>query len=262
MSRSAASRSDNNVRARKETLKRRAHCNFFHIQVAAGSGFAFRRGRIPIDLDGILLAAIIANAQNPAALALHVLDEDILPVALARDPHGDRHVRLADGVGRDQQLLRERVPLLQVLDLLLRKVERRVRLLEHVLQALIRRLPGLEPQVADDLVLHLRGQLPKRRRAHVKVLRTHLLDERPQLVLSGQARIRDRGPRRLGHALLEIDRGQSIGVVVMPAVFGLGERGRTRCRTVLFVFPARRFGRPGHPGRVASQVFQIHRILV
>ena len=247
----------------EKTFGRREHCNLFHIQVTAVSGLAFRRGRIPIDLDGIILAAaLITNPQDPAALPLHVLDEDVLPVPLARYPNGNRDVRLADGVRGDQQLLRERVPLLEVLDLLLREIQGRVRLLEHVLQALVRRLAGLETEVADDLVLHLGGELPKGRRGDVKVLRTHLLDERAQLVLGGQARIGDRGPRHLGHPLLEVDLGQSIGVMVAPAVFGLGERGRARCRSVFFVLPVRRFGRPGRFGRVASQVFQIHRILI
>ena len=36
-----------------------------------------------------------------------------------------------------------------------------MRLLEHVLQALVRRLAGLEMDVADHLVLHLSGELPK-----------------------------------------------------------------------------------------------------
>ena len=92
-------------------------------------------------------------------------------------------VRLADGVSGDQQLLRERVPLLEVLDLLLREIQGRVRLLEHVLQALVRRLAGLEMEFADDLILHLGGELPEGRRGDVKVLRTQLLDERTQLIL-------------------------------------------------------------------------------
>ena len=240
----------------RKNIRRGEHCNLFHIHVAAASRlFTIRGSRIPINLDGIFPAAIIADPQNPAALSFHVLDEDILPVPLARYPNGDRNVRLADGVGRDQQLLRERVPLLEVFDLLLREIERRVRLFKHVLQALVGRLPGLETKIADDFVLHFSGELPKSRRGDVKVFRTHLLDERAKLVLGGQSRIRNDGPRHLGHTLLEIDLRQSIRVMVMPAVFGLGERGRTRRRTIFFPLAWRL-------GCVAGQVFQVHRILI
>jgi hypothetical protein len=61
-------------------------------------------------------------------------------------------------------------------------------------------------------------------------------------------RIGDRGPRHLNYPLLEVDFRQSTGVTVVPAVFGLGERGQARCRSIFFVFPAQRFGRPGRLG--------------
>ena len=169
---------------------------------------------------------------------------------------------LADCVSGDQQLLCERVPLLEVLDLLLREIQGRMRLLEHVLQALVRRLAGLEMEVADDLVLHLGGELPEGRRGDVKVLRTQLLDERSQLVLGSHTWIGDHGPHHLGYPLLEVALGQSIGVMVAPAVFGLGKWGRALCRSIFFVFPAWCLGRPGRFGRVASQVFQTHRVLI
>ena len=245
-------------------MERDGHRDLFHFQIAV-SRFAFRRGSVLVDLYGIFLAAVVADPQNPTALPIHILDEDILPVPLARNPHRNRNVRLTDGVGGDQQLLRERVPLLQVLDLLPRKVEGRARLLQHVLQALVRRLTGLETQIAHDLVLHFGRELPKGGRADVKVFGPHLLDERPELVLGRQARIGSNRPRRLRYALLEIDLRQSIRVVIVPAVLGFRERGRSRrcrrrrrCRRV--VLSARRFGCDGRSA--AHQVLQIYGILV
>jgi len=240
------------------------HWNLFHVHVAV-SGFTFRRRGTLIDLYGIFFTTVVANPQNPPALSFHILDEDIFPIPLARYPHGNGNVGLADGVCGNQQLLRERVPLLEVLDLLLGKIEGRVGLLQHVLQALVGRLAGLETEVAYDLVLHLGGELPKGGRRDVQISGLHLLDERAQLFLGGQSWVGDDGPRRLCDALPEVDFGQSIRVVVVPAVLGLGERGGTwwrRCRRVV-VLSARRFGSLGRLGRrVSHQVLQIHRILI
>jgi len=242
-------------------LVRDEHWDLFHVHVAV-SGFTFRRRGILIDLYGIFFAAVVANPQDPPAISLHILDEDIFPVPLARNPHRNGNVGLADGVRGDQQLLRELVPLLEVLDLLLGKIEGRAGLLQHVLQALVGRLAGLETKVAHDLVLHLGGELPEGGRRDVEISGLHLLDERTQLFLGGQSRVGDDGARRLCHALLEIDFGQSIRVVVVPAVLGLGERGGARrwwwrwCRRRVVFVSARRFG------RIAHQVLQIYCILI
>ena len=76
-----------------------------------------------------------------------------------------------------------------------------MRVLEHVLKALVQCLAGLQMEVADDFVLHVGGEHLEGRCGDVKVLRTEFLDERTQPVLRSHTWIGDYGPRHLGYPL-------------------------------------------------------------
>lgn len=94
------------------------------------------------------------------------------------------HVR--DG----EQLLRECVPLGQVLDLRHGEVERRRCAAQHLSESLVALLPRPDSHIANDLVLHFGGQCAELGRLDVNIRRAHLLNELLQLGFGRQPRVR------------------------------------------------------------------------